>query len=90
MKRELLIHFEQLAEQARSEAAPSLAVTDAVLRKIRQRQTLRLDDSLRATLWFAVVTSCSAAAMLWFAWPVWKMTVEPYAMLWTPLAGTLP
>ncbi|MCX7418158.1 MAG: hypothetical protein NT013_01290 [Planctomycetia bacterium] len=90
MKRDPLTHFERLAEQARAEVAPSLAVTDAVLRTIQQRQLLRLDDSLRATLWFAVATSCTAAAMLWLAWPAWEMTVEPYALLWSPLAGTLP
>ncbi len=90
MKRDLLIHFEQLAEQARAEATRSPALTDAVLRAIQQRQPLRFDDSLQATLWFAVVTSCTAAAMLWFAWPAWEMTVEPYALSWSPLAGTLP
>lgn len=90
MKHAPLASFERLAEQARAEAAPSLAVTDAVLRTIQQRQALRLDDSLRATLWFAVATSCTAAAMLWFAWPAWEMTIEPYAMLWSPLVGTLP
>ena len=90
MKHDPLAHFERLTEQARVEVAPSLALTDAVLRKIQQRQSLRFDDSLRATLWFAVATSCTAAAMLWFAWPAWEMTVEPYALLWSPLAGTLP
>ncbi len=85
-----LSQFERLAEQARAEAAPSLAVSGVVLRAIQQRQSLRLDDSLRATLWFAVATSCTAAAMLLFAWPAWDMTVEPYALLWMPLAGTLP
>lgn len=90
MKRDPLAQFKRLAEQARAEVAPSPAVTDAVLRTIQQRQSVRLDDALRATLWFTVATSCTAAAMLWFAWPAWEMTVEPYALLWSPLAGTLP
>lgn len=90
MKHDPLTQFERLADQARAEAAPSVVVADAVLRTIQQRQSLRFDDSLRATLWFAAATSCTAAAMLWLAWPAWEMTVEPYALLWSPLAGTLP
>lgn len=90
MRRDPLKHFERLAEVARTEAASPLEVADDVLHTIQQYQTSRLDDSLHATLWFAVATSCTAAVMLWFAWPALEMTAESYALMWSPLTEILP
>lgn len=86
--------FEQLSDQAQREPAPPIAIADAVMRAItahpQTHQANRSHESLRDQLCFATAAACVAVAMCWFAWPSWESPFETYAMLWSPLAGTLP
>ena len=94
MNRDLMKHFEKLAEQSQHEPPPPVAVTDVVMRTIAAHQpTLlanRWHESLRDQFWFAATAACIALVVCWFAWPSWESPLETYALLWSPLAGTLP
>lgn len=94
MKPDPMQHFERLTQQAQREPPPPVAVADAVMRSIAAHpQTLRASrssETMRDQFWFATAAACVAVAMCWFAWPSWESPLETYALLWSPLAGTLP
>lgn len=94
MKPDPMKLLERLAEQAQREPAPPVAVADAVMRFIaahpQTRRASRSHESLRDQFWFATAAACVAIVMCWLAWPSWESPFESYALLWSPLAGTLP
>lgn len=94
MKPDPMKQFERLAEQAQREPAPTVALADTVMRAIAartsSRRANRTHESLRDQFWFATAAASVAVAMCWFAWPSWESPFESYALLWSPLAGTLP
>ncbi len=94
MKRDPMQHFERLTEQAHRESPPQVAVADVVIHTILAQPSMlpvdRWQASLRMQFWFATAAASVAVVTCWFAWPSWESPLENYALLWSPLAGTLP
>ena len=94
MKPDPMKHFERLAENAQREPHPTVDVAGAVMRTItthpNKHRASRTHESLRDQFWFATITACVAVVMCWYAWPSWESPFESYALLWSPLAGSLP
>lgn len=82
-------HFERLADIARTAAAPRTEVADAVCRRIARERVMLVDDVDRSRLWFAGVTTVAALVVALLLWPSDEITLNSYALLWSPWGETL-
>ena len=82
--------FERLAEIARDEAPPVTEVTEAVMKRLERVRVARIDSIDRSRLWFAAITTGAAAVACLLLWPNGEVTLDTYALLWSPLGGALP
>lgn len=82
--------FEKLAKIAETEAAPNTNVANAVMQRLSRRRVARIDHVDRSRLWFAGVTTAAALVTCLLAWPNAEVSLDSYALLWSPLGGTLP